>query len=233
MTSKNMAPVEFRATLDTGIISMDGQPDHEWTAVRIPFQPLEVWPQIQRLRVRGTVNGAPFRTSLIRPRDGGHILLITRVLQKKARLIPGSLVDIVMEPDLEDRSASPPPQLAKLFKEDRAVKKWFDKLNYSTRKYICDQVAERKTPEAAQRRAEFWVECCMLTMEGEVEPPPILQIAFRRQPLARFGWESMTPNQRRNNLFGIFMTQSPEARQKRTDYAIEEALKAARRKQPS
>jgi hypothetical protein len=230
MTSRNPASREFRAQLDTGIVSIDGQPEHRWTAVRLPFEPSEAWPEVKHRRVRGTVNGFPIRTSLIPSRELGLLLLITKVLQKKASLSPGCLVDIVLEPDLEDRSASPPPQLAKLFKEDREVKKWFHKLTHGTRKYICDEIAGRKSPEAATRRAEYWVECFMLTMEGEVEPPPILQAAFRRQPLTRIGWEKMTPIQRRNNLLAIFQTQGAEARQKRVDYAMEEALRIAKKR---
>ena len=37
-----------------------------------------------------------------------------------------------------------------------------------------------------------------------------LQAAFQRQPLARKGWEAMTPVQRRNHLLGIFYYQSAE-----------------------
>jgi len=69
----------------------------------------------------------------------------------------------------------------------------------------------------------------MLTMEGEESPPPILQVAFRRQPLARAGWDALTPTQRRTTLLGIFMCQSPEAQAKRVERAVEDAVKAARR----
>jgi len=67
----------------------------------------------------------------------------------------------------------------------------------------------------------------MLTMEGEQEIPPILQIAFRRQPLARIGWESMTSNQRRTQLLSIFTCQSPEARTKRVEWAVTDAARRA------
>jgi len=150
-------------------------------------------------------------------------------MQKKAKVSPGSIADIVIEPDLEDRSATLPPELAKLLKSDRSVKKWYEKLNYSMRKYMADAVDEAKSAEARQRRAEHWVETMMLTMEGEIEPPPILQIAFRRQPLARAGWEAMTPIQRRNQLLGIFQCKGPAARAKRTEWAVAEAVKIANR----
>ena len=73
----------------------------------------------------------------------------------------------------------------------------------------------------------------MLSIEGEQEPPPILQLAFRRTPKAKAGWEAMTPVQRRGHLMGIFYYKSPEAREKRAQKAIEEALQIAEKRKSS
>ncbi|WP_263353857.1 YdeI/OmpD-associated family protein [Acidicapsa acidisoli] len=203
---------------------------------RIPFDPVEVWPVRSKLRVKGSIRAAneasepvAIATSLLRSQERGYFLLVTGKMRKAAHLTAGSLAEIVLEPDLDDRAATPPPELAKLLKSDRSVKKWYETLNYSTRKYIADMVAEPKSAEVRVRRAEQWMERIMLIMDGEESPPPILQVAFRRQPLARVGWEALTPNQRRMTLFGIFMCQSPEAQAKRTERAVEDAVKAARR----
>jgi CheY-like chemotaxis protein len=67
----------------------------------------------------------------------------------------------------------------------------------------------------------------MLAMEGEETLPPILQVAFRQAPLARKGWEAMTKLQRRNHLLGIFYYQSPEARERRTQRMVADALQRA------
>ena len=50
---------------------------------------------------------------------------------------------------------------------------------------------------------------------------------FTRQPLAREGWNRLTPTQRRNHLLGIFYYDSVEARERRAIKAIEAALLAA------
>jgi uncharacterized protein YdeI (YjbR/CyaY-like superfamily) len=207
-----------------------------WTLVRIPFDPTEVWPVRSKLRVKGSIRLAndaagafSFATSLQGSKLRGYFLLVTGKMRKAATLVPGAMAEIVLEPDLDGRAATPPPELAKFLKSDRSVKKWFETLNYSTRKYIADMVAEPKSAAVRVRRAEQWMERIMLTMEGEQSPPPILQIAFRRQPLARAGWQAMTPNQRRTTLFGIFMCQSPEAQAKRVERAVEDAVKTARR----
>jgi len=203
---------------------------------RIPFDPTEVWPVRSKLRVKGSIRAAndaggafAIATSLLRSQDRGYFLLVTGKMRKAAHLSVGSLAEIALEPDLDGSATTPPPEFAKLLKSDRSVKKWFEKLNYSTRKYIADMVAEPKSAEARVRRAEQWMERIMLTMEGEESPPPILQVAFRRQPLARAGWDALTPTQRRTTLLGIFMCQSPEAQAKRVERAVEDAVKAARR----
>jgi uncharacterized protein YdeI (YjbR/CyaY-like superfamily) len=67
----------------------------------------------------------------------------------------------------------------------------------------------------------------MLTMEGEKELPPVLEVAFRRVPAARKGWDAMTKAQRRSNLMAVFYYQSPEAREKRVRKVMEDCLKAA------
>lgn len=203
---------------------------------RVPFDPVKVWPVCNKLRVKGTIRAAnqaaealPFCTSLLGSQNRGYFLLVTGKMRKAAHLAAGALVEIVLEPDLDGRAATPPPELAKLLRSDRTVKKWFETLNYSTRKYIADAIVESKSAEVRIRRAERWMERIMLIMEGEEFPPPILQVAFRRQPLARKGWEALTPNQRRLSLLGIFSCQSPEAQAKRVERVVADAIHAANR----
>ena len=86
-----------------------------------------------------------------------------------------------------------------------------------------------KGGEARQRRAEQMVERLMLTMEGEKELPPVLEVAFLRSPTARRGWEAMTKTHRRTQLMAIFYYQSPEAREKRVRKLVGDCLKAAGR----
>jgi hypothetical protein len=208
------------------------QPDNtalKWVIVKVPFDPVKAWPKRDRLRVKGTINGFPFRTSLFGSTKGGHVLLVNKQMQKGGKVGIGGLAEIVLEPDLEERPQTIPTELEKLLKQNRALKKFFDQLSPSIRKYIGAAVDTGKSPEARQKRAEQMVERMMLAMGGEREMPPILQVAFRRQPRALAGWQAMTPVQRRGHLLGIFYYQSPESRQKRADKAVAEALRVAKR----
>jgi uncharacterized protein YdeI (YjbR/CyaY-like superfamily) len=138
-------------------------------------------------------------------------------------------VDCTIAPDLDERKPAVPPELAKMLKTQKRLAKWFEDLSESTRWEIAKWIDGVKGPEARQRRVEQMAERMMLAMEGEKELPPVIEVAFRRRPTARKGWEKMTKAQRRSNLFAVFYYQSPEARQRRVDKLVEECLKAAER----
>lgn len=215
----------FRGVLEAG--STGGL---NWVIVRVPFDPAEVWPERRRLRVQGTINGFDFRTSLFRSEQKGYMLLVNKTMQRGAGARPGSVAEIALEPDLEERPVIIPPELQKILRQSRALASWHARLSGSYRKAIADWVAQPRSAEARTKRAEMMAERMLLTMEGERQIPPILEAAFQRQPRARAGWLAMTPVQRRGHLLGIFYYQSPESRQKRAQKAIEEALRIADRK---
>lgn len=98
------------------------------------------------------------------------------------------------------------------------------------RSYISKWIAQAKSAEARLRRAEQLAERLLATMEGERDLPPILQIAFAQEPHARQGWQLMSPLQRRMHLLGVFYYRSPEARSRRVEKVVAEALRIAGRK---
>jgi uncharacterized protein YdeI (YjbR/CyaY-like superfamily) len=201
----------------------------KWTIVRIPFDAAKTWPKRNRMRVKGTINGIPIRTSLFAMGDG-QMLLVNKQMQRQGQVFLGGTADIVLEPDLDERIPTVPPELAKLLKQDRALKKFYEELSPSSRSDIGKTISEPKSMESRRRRAEQLAERMLLTMEGEQVLPPILQIAFRRVPQAAAGWQAMTAAQRRSHLLGIFYYQSPEARERRAAKAVDEALRIAKTK---
>jgi len=216
-----------------------------WVIARLPFDITHAWPERKGLRVRGEIaalstKSTPsasekppfaFRTALFPdPHSDGKVLVVNRKMQLAAGVAPGQKVRIRLEPDLEERPAQVPPELAAALKQDRTLRKWFDGLSYYTRKTMGALVSEPHSAEARQQRAEKIAEWLLLVMEGERELPPILKAAFQRQPLARAGWDAMTPTQRRNHLLGIFHYQSAKSRETRAAQAIEDALRIAKSK---
>ncbi len=214
-------PQRFRALLEPDGTAL------RWTVARLPFDPAKVWKVRDRLRVKGTIGGFPLRTSLFGSQEKGYFLLVNKAMQKGAGVQVGEMVAITLEPDLEERPTAVPPEFASLLKRDRALTRFFAELNPSARRDICHHVAEPKSKDARKRRAGQLAERMLLAMEGETILPPILQVAFRQFPKAHQGWLAMTPVQRRGHLLGIFYYQSPEARGRRAQKAVEEALRIA------
>jgi uncharacterized protein YdeI (YjbR/CyaY-like superfamily) len=214
----------------TALLEPDGT-ELKWVIVRVPFDPAKAWPVRNGRRVRGEIEEFAFRTSLFPdPRSGGHLVLVNKKMQRGAHARVGDRVHIWLEPDLEERPVEIPPELARELNADRELRKWFDGMSKSTQRWMGQWTGEPKSPESRRRRAEKIVERLMQTMEGEMDPPPVLRAAFARIPAAREGWFALTPIQRRNHLLGIFYYETAAARERRAAQAIEDALKAAKRK---
>lgn len=214
----------------TALLEPDGT-ELRWVIARVPFDIEKAWPVRRRMRVRGEIEGFAFRTSLFPdPRGSGRILLVNKKMQSAAKAGPGARVRIWLEPDLEERPAAIPAELAQELKSDLGLLRWFNTLSESMRREIGKWVDGAKSPDVRQKRAEKMAERLMLAMEGEDDPPPLLRAAFLRQPLAREGWFALTPAQRRGHLLGIFYYESVEARERRAAKAVEDALRAARKR---
>jgi len=124
-----------------------------WVVARVPFDVKTAWPVRKGLRVRGEIAGLAFRSALRPCTGGGHFLLVNRKMQAAAKAGVGAKVRIKLEPDLEERLAVVPPELARAMKGDRRLRRWFDGLNDYTRRAICALVSEAKTADARERAA--------------------------------------------------------------------------------
>ncbi|MDP9038830.1 MAG: YdeI/OmpD-associated family protein [Acidobacteriota bacterium] len=190
-----------------------------WTIVRLPFAPAELGEMI-RLRVCGELSGpsgtVAFRTSLFSFADGsGFFLPINREMQQGSGVRVGETAGFRLQADRAARPAELPDELAVLLDEEPELRAWYRLLSESMRREIGRWIQGVKSDAARLRRAEQMAERMILAMEGEREPPPVLERAFRSRPRARAGWSRLTPHQRRSELLAIFHYQTPEARERR------------------
>jgi uncharacterized protein YdeI (YjbR/CyaY-like superfamily) len=198
-----------------------------WVIVRIPFDASKIWGTRGLLRVKGTINGFAFRTSLFPTGTGDHVLLVNKRMQAGAGASVGVIAKFSLEPDTEERSVTVPAELEMALAEDRALRRWFDRLNYSTRKYLVDPITQVKSAEARVRRAEQTAERLLETMEAEGELPPLLRAAFARDPQAYKGWKRMSALHRRGHLLGIFGYRDAKSRARRVAKMLQEAYELA------
>ena len=201
-----------------------------WVVAYVPFAVEKTWKVRGREKVRGTINVFEFRTTLFPTREGRHFILVNKRMQAGAGARLGSVAEFRLEPDTGDRVVLIPAELKRLLDEDRRLRRWYDALSYSMRKYFAYLIAGVKSGEARVRRAEQIAECLLSAMEAERELPPMLQAAFARDPRAREGWKVMSPLKRRGHLMGIFYYRNPETRAKRIAKAMEEATQIAEKR---
>src|SRR5689334_21631080 len=107
MKNSTSKPKSFRATLEHLRSGLG------WVIVRIPFDVKKTWGGA-RVKVRGEVNWATFRTSVFPEKDGGAFLLINKQLQKAARIMAGSTAEFHVELDTAPREVEVPVELARI-----------------------------------------------------------------------------------------------------------------------
>jgi hypothetical protein len=208
----------FKATLER-IPSRLG-----WVIIRIPFDVLKVWGTRAKVRVKGEINGFAFRTSVFPTSRGYHCMLVKKSMQTGANTALGDTAHFRLIPDTAKPVANVPAELQRILNEDRFFRRWFDQLTFSMRKWICDWIVLVKNPDSRARRAEQVAEQLLATMEAEHELPPVLKLAFARDPRAFAGWQRMSPTQRRGNLLAIFYYRNPDSRDRRIAKMLEDAL---------
>ena len=104
-----------------------------------------------RVPVRGTINGFPFRSSLM-PCGGPHLMPVNKALRAGAGAQPGDTVEVVMERDLEERTVEAPPELEKqLAKSEKARERW-DSLSFTHKKEMANCIRNAKQEETKKRR---------------------------------------------------------------------------------
>ena len=214
----------FKATLELM------QSNLGWVIVRIPLDVPKTWGVRGMLKVQGEINGFSFRTSLFPTGKGYHYLLVNKRMQAGAFARAGDTAQFRLEPDLAKREASVPLELKRALSEDRSLLRWFEKLSYSIRKWISDGITQVKSAEARVRRAEQVAEQLLATMEAEQELPPVLKLAFARDPRAFAGWQRMSPARRRGQLLAIFYYRKPESRDRRIAKVLQEAAAIAEKR---
>ena len=201
-----------------------------WIIVWIPFDVHKTWGSRGNFRVKGEINGFPFRSSLFPTGKGTHFLLVNKKMQKGSGALESSTAQFLLEPDTAERPIIVPPELRHHLAEDRSFRRWFDGLSYSIRKWLTDLIHASKNPATRARRAEQIAEQVFSAMEAERELPPAIQLAFSHDPRALAGWQLMTPIHRRHLLLAIFYYRSPDARARRTEKVVAEAIALAEKK---
>ncbi|WP_141334157.1 YdeI/OmpD-associated family protein [Paenibacillus sp. tmac-D7] len=125
-----------------------------WTYVKVPFQVESVFGAKGQVKVKGTVNGVPYRSSVMPQGDGIHYLVVKRELREAAGAASGDTVKVSMERDTEERTIEVPDDLSAALRQHPAAESRFEQASYSHRKEYVDWIVSAKKPETRAGRIE-------------------------------------------------------------------------------
>jgi hypothetical protein len=120
-------------------------------AITPPVNVIEWFGTRARVPIRGTINGFPFRSSLM-PCGNARMMPVNKILCQGAGVKPGDIVDVVMERDTEARTVEAPPELKKeLGKSKQAQERW-GALSFTHKKEMTNSISGAKQEETKKRR---------------------------------------------------------------------------------
>jgi len=125
-----------------------------WTFFVAPFKVEKVFGSKARVKVKGTINGVLFRSSLFPRGDGTHYMVVNKSLREKTCIGPGDSVHITLEIDTEERVVQVPENFEKALKENKIAKAAFEKSSYTHKKEYVEWIEDAKQEETRKRRIE-------------------------------------------------------------------------------
>ena len=138
-----------------------------WVYVNVPFDAAEAFGARGQIRVKGTVNGAGFRSSLMPHGDGRHYLVVGAELRAAAGASVGDTVEVRLEPDAEERRIDAPDDLRLAIAGSGAAQAYWDGLAYTYRKAYVDWIEQAKRAET--RAARIAKAAAMLAEERKLK----------------------------------------------------------------
>jgi hypothetical protein len=133
-----------------------GGEEGERPTVVLPFNAKQRYGKA-RAPVRGTVNGAAFRTT-VAVYSGVHLIGFNKDVRERAGVEIGDQVTVELERDDEPREVDVPPELQQALAANSGARAAFEGLSYTHRREYAEWIGEGKRPDTRQRRASRAVE---------------------------------------------------------------------------
>lgn len=145
-TLRNPGVIKFRATI---INAGSGG-----AYVEFPFNTEELYATTGRVPVRVSIEGVPYRGSMVRMGTERHILIILKEIRAKIQKTFGDEVQIEVEYDNQPREIVVTGNIQKGLQKNATAQAAFDKLAYSHQREYVLWIEAAKKDETRKRRIE-------------------------------------------------------------------------------
>lgn len=132
-------------------VKLDGMKGSSVAALTAPFDVKKVFGTIARVPVRGTIDGFPFRSSLM-PMGGCHRMVVNQAMRDGAGIKAGDTVEVVMERDRAPRVVVIPAILKHTLGKSKAAQANWKKYSFTHQKEMARAITGAKQEETRARR---------------------------------------------------------------------------------
>ena len=141
-----MARLKFDATLN--------RPEGvgTWTYFDIPLDRMQLLGAKGQVKVKGTINGHPFRTSARPHGNGSHYIVVNKSIRDAMGVTQGDVVKVEMDRDTAPRTVEIPADFADVLGAQGEKQEAFEALSYSRKKEFVEWIESAKKEDTRRRR---------------------------------------------------------------------------------
>jgi len=125
--------------------------------VTVPFDVENTFGK-KRVKVNATIDGEPYRGSLVRMGTPYHMLLVLKEIRQKIGKTFGDEVEVTLEEDSQPRQVQVPPDLQQALDSESTAQAFFAGLAYSHQREYVQYIEEAKRAETRQKRISKTIE---------------------------------------------------------------------------
>lgn len=123
-----------------------------WTFIEIPFSVKKVFKSNRRVPVKGTIDGIPFKSSILSQGDDVYFLFVSQPIRKAIGKEVGDSVILTIEKDNEARTVQIPNDILESFALFPEILNTFERFSYSHKKEIVEWICDSKKIETRANR---------------------------------------------------------------------------------
>ncbi len=128
--------------------------------VIVPFDVEEAFGK-KRVPIRATIDGEPYRGTLVRMGSPYHMLLVLREIRKCIGKGPGDTVKVTLAEDKEPRVVEVPFDLARTLEQNPKAASAFQALSYTHQREYVRWITEARREETRRRRIDRTVQALL------------------------------------------------------------------------
>ena len=132
-------------------------PDIDAAYFLVPFNVQEVYSTKAHVKVRGTIDGHPYR-GLIANMGEGHCMVVRKEIREAIGKTVGDTVKVVMEIDTEPRIVTVPEDFQSALEDNPEAQENFDRFSYTHKKEYVEWIEGAKKAETRANRIQKAIE---------------------------------------------------------------------------